>query len=448
MRDVPNDDDREFEEEAPHETGPLPVPAVYAVELPQDLVDDDAERSLRRLVRAGYVAYMVGGGVRDLLLNRKPKDFDIATDARPQDVKRVFRNCRIIGRRFRLCHLLYADQKVVECATFRRDPAREYEVLPPDLAPDHDCISVDPVRLAPKPQELPDDADLLIHHDNHFGGPHEDAVRRDFTINGLFYDVIRGLVIDYVGGMADLERRVVRTIGDPNVRFREDPIRILRAIKFSARLDMGIAPDVYDAMVEHRGDLSRAARPRVFEELLRLLRGGAAHRSIYLAWDMGVLGEILPELSTYLDDAPPGAEATWRRLCAIDRRVAEGELPSDVVLLTALLLGPIEEAISGVKNPERAFEELAEGITERLALPRRMRERTWAHVVALRRIAAGKTASITRRDLLLEALLLHELECEAAGRSLTAIEPDEDDEDGAPKKKRRRRRRKGAEGPE
>lgn len=445
MADLTSDDDLQYEEEGPPASGPLPVPAIYAVELPQDLVDEDAERSLRRLVRAGYDAYMVGGGVRDLLLDRKPKDFDIATDARPQDVKRVFRNCRIIGRRFRLCHLLYADQKVVECATFRRDPAREFEVLPPDLAPDHPCISVDPVRLAPKPQELPEGTDLLIHHDNHFGRPHEDAVRRDFTINGLFYDVIKGVVIDYVGGMADLERRIVRTIGDPNVRFREDPIRILRAIKFSARLDMGIAPDVYDAMVEHRGDLARAARPRVFEELLRLLRGGAAHRSIYLAWDMGVLGEILPELSTYLDDAPPGAEATWRRLCAIDRRVAEGDLPSDVILLTALLLGPIEEAITGVRNPERAYEELAEGITERLALPRRMRERTWAHVVALRRIAAGKTSSITRRDLLVEAMLLHELECEAHGRALTAIEGDDEDAGTSPKKKRRRRRRKGAE---
>lgn len=444
MTDVPIDDDAPYEEEGPPESGPMPVPAVYSVELPHELVDEDAERSIRRLVRAGYTAYMVGGGVRDILLDRKPKDFDIATDARPQDVKRVFRNCRIIGRRFRLCHLLYADQKVIECATFRRDPAREYEVLPADLAPEHPCVSVDPVRLAPKAQEVPEGADLLIHHDNHFGRPHEDAVRRDFTVNGLFYDVMRGVVIDYVGGMADLERRIVRTIGDPNVRFREDPIRILRAIKFSARLDMGIAPDVYDAMVEHRGDLARAARPRVFEELLRLLRGGAAHRSIYLAWDMGVLGEILPELSTYLDDAAPGVEATWRRLRGIDRRVAEGELPSDVVLLTALLLGPIEDAIGGVKNPERAYEELAEGITERLALPRRMRERTWAHVVALRRIAAGKTSSIARRDLLAEALLLHELECEATGRAPGVVESEDDDLD-APRKKRRRRRRKGTE---
>src|SRR5581483_2934706 len=159
------------------------------------------------------------------------------------------------------------------------------------------------------------DYDLLIRSDNVFGEAHEDALRRDFTINALFYDLDRRQVLDWCGGMGDIERRTIHTIGDPMVRFREDPIRILRAIKFAARLDLGIAPDVYDAMVACREDLGKAARPRLFEELLRLLRGGAAHRSMWLMWESGAMAIVLPELAAFLDDdeaTDGGAERFWR----------------------------------------------------------------------------------------------------------------------------------------
>src|SRR5690606_29641735 len=186
-------------------------PDLYPVEFDERRVDTAAAKVVKRLTRNGFEAYLVGGCVRDLLIGRRPKDFDVATSARPDDVRRLFRNSRIIGRRFRLVHVLYAGGRVVETATFRRNP---------------------------QSRDSKASEDLLIRNDNAFGEAHEDALRRDFTINGLFYDLERRRVIDWVRGMPDIERRTVNTIGDPVVRFLEDPVRILRAIKFSARLDL------------------------------------------------------------------------------------------------------------------------------------------------------------------------------------------------------------------
>ena len=171
----------------------------------------DAVKVISRMNRYGFVNYLCGGCVRDLLLGLKPKDFDLVTDATPRQVKRLFRNSRIIGRRFRLAQVIFLD-RILEVSTFRS--AAEA----PDLS-----------------------GDLLIHRDNVFGTPEEDARRRDFTINGLFYDLETERVLDHVGGLADLDRRVVATIGDPWVRFREDPVRMLRAIKFAARLDFRLS---------------------------------------------------------------------------------------------------------------------------------------------------------------------------------------------------------------
>src|SRR5512135_2548107 len=175
-------------------------------------IDPDALRVLYRLKEAGFTAYLVGGSVRDLLLGRRPKDFDLGTSAHPYQVKRLFRNCFIIGRRFRLAHVKFG-QKVIEVATFRRQvPPGETE---------------SPSAAAPEP------GDLLIRHENTFGTPEEDAFRRDFTINALAYDIATLSIIDYVGGLEDLRAKVVRSIGDPDDRFREDPVRMLRAIAFA-----------------------------------------------------------------------------------------------------------------------------------------------------------------------------------------------------------------------
>jgi poly(A) polymerase len=241
-------------------------PARYACTLDPRKIDPDAAKVVRRLVRHGYEAYLVGGCVRDSLLGRSPKDFDVATSAQPDDVQRLFRNCRIIGRRFRLAHVFFSGGKVIETATFRRNPTSEEKT----------------------------GDQLLIRRDNFFGRADEDAVRRDFTINALFYDLEAKQVIDWCGGVEDLQRRSVRTIGDPIVRFLEDPVRMLRAIKFSSRLNLGMTPNVYHAIVQCRGALAMAARPRLFEEVMRLLREGASQTCIWLAWETGVLDVLLP----------------------------------------------------------------------------------------------------------------------------------------------------------
>ncbi len=424
-----------------------PEPVVYAHTIPRRLLDADAAKVIRRLNRHGHTAYLVGGGVRDLMLGRKPKDFDLATSARPYEVRDLFRNCRVIGRRFRLAHVLFAGGKVVEVATFRRDPSQHYEVIKPKIAKKIPlCAGPKPVRLIPARNVDIDgeDADLLITNDNIFGEPHEDSIRRDFTINGLFYDLERGEVIDFVGGVADLEEHLLRTIGDPNVRFREDPVRILRAIKFSARLDMGLDPAVYDALVRHRPDLRRAAAPRVLEEVLRFLRGGAAQRSVFLAWDVGVLSEIAPEVASFLDDDPEGTELTFGRLKAIDALAAEDRLPNDAVLLSALLQGSIDDALEGATNVPSAYEEFIREFSLRLSLPRRLKDRIRLLTMAQRRLRAGRVQSIARREYFADAATLFALDLMARGEEVPAwaSEPSEALYDAEPRSRRRRRRRR------
>jgi poly(A) polymerase len=391
-------------------------PLVHAIDLDDERVDPDAAKVVRRLSRHGHEAYLVGGCVRDLLIGKKPKDFDVATSARPDDVRRLFRNSRIIGRRFRLVHVLFPGGKVIETATFRRAPQQE-------IARESD--------------------DLLIRNDNVFGDAHEDATRRDFTINALFYDVENRRVLDWVGGMPHIERRAVHTIGDPIVRFHEDPVRILRAIKFSARLDFGIAPDVYDAIVQCRGALSMAARPRLFEEILRLMRGGAAHRSIWLAWETGVLDILLPELATYLADSSEVDGVVWRLLGEVDRLTAERQAPlDDVVLWTALLLEPMREACGGARDRMQAAFELLEPLVDRLNVPRRIADAMRRIVAMLPRLESGRGGRFARTPIYPLAMELLHLSQTARGEVSNLSPPLEPVDASAAQPSRRRRRRR------
>src|SRR5688500_3686890 len=207
-------------------------------------IDPDALRVLYRLHHEHFTVYLVGGSVRDLLLGRRPKDFDIGTSAHPYQVKRLFRNCWIIGRRFRLAHVRFG-QKTVEVATFRRLVSAA-EQAAADASDD---------ILASIPDGVPlsnEDRDRLVHRDNTFGTPEEDAFRRDFTINALFYDIGTFSIIDYTGGLEDLRAGVVRSIGDPTERFQEDPVRMLRAVAMAARLDFTIDPPIDAAIAAHR----------------------------------------------------------------------------------------------------------------------------------------------------------------------------------------------------
>lgn len=355
------------EEQAAQSLAPHRIP----VELDAARIDQDAAKVVKRLTKAGYEAYLVGGCVRDLLLGKSPKDFDVATSARPDAVRDLFRNSRIIGRRFRLVHVLFGDGKVIETATFRRNPT-----------------------------ESDKSDDLLIRDDNTFGRADEDAARRDFTINALFYDLDASKVLDWCGGMSDIAARSVRTIGDPVIRFKEDPVRMLRAIKFSARLDLGIEPATYHALVSCRGTLAMAARPRLFEEVLRLLRGGAAHRSVWLMWETGILDVLLPELSSYLYDVPESDDRVWRLLDQVDALTARpGKDVDDIVLITLLLLEPMMEACDGQRDRITAGQEFLEPLIERLALPRRIADAIRRIVAILPRLAAGRAPKFQRSSL-------------------------------------------------
>ncbi len=345
----------------------------HDVFLEESSIDSDAAKVVRRLERHGFQAYLVGGCVRDLLLGGRPKDFDVCTSARPEDCRALFRNCRIIGRRFRLAHVLFGAGKVIEVATFRKNP-----------------------------QDI-DEEDLLIRSDNVFGEAHEDAIRRDFTINALFYDLDRRQVLDWTGGMEDIAKRTIRTINDPSVRFREDPVRILRAIKFAARLDLGIEPNVYDAMISHRDDLARAARPRVFEEVMRLMRHGATHRGMWIMWESGVMAVLIPELAAFLDDEeshPEAVAAFWRQLDAVDRMThARGPL-DDVILMTTLFHEPLQEAMAGSGDRNRAAGEFLIPVSERIALPRRLVDGMRRIVSLLPRLRAGRTTRAGKSEML------------------------------------------------
>jgi poly(A) polymerase len=374
----------------------------HAVDLAESRLDADAARVVRRLERGGFQAYLVGGCVRDLLLGGTPKDYDIATSARPEDVRALFRNCRVIGRRFRLAHVLFGGGKIVEVATFRRSPQTEVESEDADGADD-----------------------LLIRSDNVFGDAHEDAIRRDFTINALFYDLDRRQVLDWCGGMDDIARRTIHTIGDPTVRFREDPIRILRAVKFAARLDLGIEPDVYDAMVSCREELARAARPRVFEEILRLLRGGAAHRSMWLLWEVGAMAILLPELAAFLDDDEAtggGGDRFWRKLDAVDRRTQRRGKPlDDIVLWATLLSEPLAEAVSGDRDRSDSTAEFLEPIVERIAMPRRIADAVRRIHMMVPRLALGKGGRLLKNEVACNALEVLAIELESKGQTLDGL---------------------------
>jgi poly(A) polymerase len=284
-------------------------------------IDPDALKVLYRLKESQHIAYLVGGSVRDLLLGRHPKDFDIGTSAHPYQVKRLFRNCWIIGRRFRLAHVRFG-QKVIEVATFRRQLVAGEEVVQDGV---------------PAPDPSTPQGELLIHRDNTFGTPEEDAFRRDFTINALFYDIATFSVIDYVGGLEDLAVRIVRSIGNPDERVREDPVRMLRAIALAARLDFTIDPPILDAIRKHHQEIARSSAPRLLEEYYKILRAGSSEKAFRGLKDLGLLEPVSTELHRGATDS------LWRALANLDtyRRRFEStpETLTNAIVLGTLLVG-------------------------------------------------------------------------------------------------------------
>ena len=293
-------------------------------------IDPDALKVLYRLHHSHYVAYLVGGSVRDLLLGRTPKDFDIGTSAHPYQVKKLFRNCWIIGRRFRLAHVRFGT-KTIEVATFRRQVSAD-EVDLPDVPPEPTTTAAD--AASDRGGVDSDAQDRLVHRDNTFGTPEEDAFRRDFTINALFYDIGTFSIIDYTGGLADLRDGLIRCIGDPRERFLEDPVRMLRAVAMAARLDFRIDPPIDDAIASTRDEIARSAPARLIEELYKLLRSGSSERAFQMLAERGLLEPISRHLQ--VNAKPP----LWRSLSALDAYRRRFESIPDT-LTNAILMGSL-----------------------------------------------------------------------------------------------------------
>jgi poly(A) polymerase len=314
-------------------------------------IDPDALKVLYRLHDAGLTAYLVGGGVRDILLGRVPKDFDIATSAHPYQIKRLFRNCFIVGRRFRLAHVRFGT-KVIEVATFRRQVGLG-EGGPDNAEQAAGAGGTGPDAAGAESAET-DDRDHLIHRDNTFGTAEEDAFRRDFTVNALFYDIGTFSIIDYVGGLEDLRAGVIRCIGDPDIRFREDPVRMQRAVAFAARLGFRIDDPVLAGIARHRHELARAAPARLMDEYYKILRTGSAELTFRELEAAGLLEPISTVLDSGADDA------LWESLARLDafrRRftIVPARLTSAVLL--GSLLVPLGFSPGGwptwMEDPER-----------------------------------------------------------------------------------------------
>ncbi len=385
------------------------VPAPVSVpEIALARIDLNALWVVRRLRAKGFDAYLTGGCVRDLLLGKTPKDFDVATSAKPEELKQVFRNCRLIGRRFLLAHIFFPGGKVIETATFRANPIDIQEDLPEDL---------------------------LVTRDNVYGNIEEDAKRRDLTINGLFYDPVEGKVIDYVGGREDLEAGIVRTIGVPDIRFQEDPVRILRAIKFAARLGFRFEDETLAAMKKHTGEISRCAPARVQEELMRLLTSKHASIALVLCREVGILQTLMPELVEMLEcemlpevakeagdvsevvptvvATPAEREALLLGMLRGLDAVCEREANVNAAVAFASILLPAYLALEkSAQNERNWIDRLCVTWSERIRLARRDQDRIRLLLSAVRMFIDGDVAGnsaqfLVRKSWFRESLLLY-----------------------------------------
>lgn len=277
-------------------------------EIDESLIDTDALYVMSRLRESGFTAYLVGGSVRDLIAKKIPKDFDISTSALPEQVKQIFnRQCILIGRRFRLAHVRFGH-KIIEVSTFRTGE---------------------------------NDSGLILR-DNQWGTPEQDVLRRDFTINGLFYDPSTHSIIDYVGGWEDVKKRVLRSIGDPSVRFKQDPVRMIRLLKFRARFAFEIETEARKALIKNREEIIKSSPARILEEIFRMLESGSSAPFFMLMTESGLLGCLFPSLNHFL--LGKYGQEVFKYLSIADKISQNSpKNPIDRTLLTACLLFPILE---------------------------------------------------------------------------------------------------------
>ena len=317
-------------------------------------ISDSALKVLYRLHKAGYQAFLVGGCVRDALIGLHPKDFDVATNATPEEVRALFSNCRLIGRRFRLAHVRFG-REIIETATFR-------------AAANH------------KDDDSAHDQEGRIIRDNVYGTIDEDVWRRDFTCNALYYNIADFSIWDYAGGMEDVERRRLVMIGDPDHRLREDPVRMLRAVRFAAKLNFEIDKSVVDAMQNNVGLLTNVPAARLFDEFLKLFQGGHAERTFELLWQHGLFDEMFPATAQELEQDHEFGKFLQAALRNTDRRVKAEKSVTPMFLLGVFLWAPVkrlaairrsEEKMSESQSISLAAYEITSEQQRRISLPKR-----------------------------------------------------------------------------
>jgi len=320
----------------PSTTPPLRPPRLEPIviarpehKLSRKRVNTNALKVMGRLIRHGHKAYLCGGCVRDILIDRKPKDFDVVTDARPDQIKALFRNCRLIGRRFRLAHIYFKGGEIIEVSTFRK------------------LVPFDP------------DSDSPTQDENTYGTPADDAHRRDLTINGLFYDLENFAIYDFVDGIEDLKNGVIRIIGNPGERIREDPVRIIRAIRHAAGTGFTIEEETFNAIRQHAGEIAKANSSRVRDEFMRELCDGHAQRSFELMLETDLLFALMPAARSIYNGTNPHAEDNCRYLLAnlkgIDGAVKRKKSPSLPVKLAAFMAPMVkaQDFEARVNNPRQ-----------------------------------------------------------------------------------------------
>ncbi|MFO1531083.1 MAG: polynucleotide adenylyltransferase PcnB [Kiritimatiellia bacterium] len=404
-------------------------------------ISPEALKVLYRLREAGYTAYLAGGCVRDLLLGRTPKDFDVATNARPEEVRRAFGHCRIIGRRFRLAHVVFGP-KVIEVATFRSNPSGETR---------HAQVE-----------------DGLVVRDNEYGSPEEDALRRDFTVNALFYDIDTFSLIDFAGAMEDIRRRRLHCIGNPDQRYVEDPVRMLRAVRFAGSIGLEFEKETYDAILRNRHQLANAAPARLHEEMLKFLHSGSAETCLPMLLETGLLDFLFADWAAWWRESATDRDKEWiaAALRTMDRFKKNGHAASPA-LIYGLLFGSYHRALAARLQQEEGLLPVAaimeavtrhhRSITRNVTLPQKMMLHL-RHLVStpsrFERLDEHRAALLAQRYYFRDAVIFYKFSAPFTGAPAENVawwtdflrrapEVPPDDERLHPGRQRRRRRRRG-----
>jgi poly(A) polymerase len=447
-------------------------------------ISQAALKVLYRLHERGYKAYLAGGCVRDLLLGKHPKDFDVVTDATPQEVRRCFSHCRLIGRRFRLAHVIFGDE-VIEVATFRA--ASTADDTPEDLEDEEDLS--DPTDQTDLSEEDSDesegseesderptpknnrDRDSVVHEetgvvlrDNVFGTPEEDAFRRDFTINAMFYNIADFSIIDYVGGLKDIEKKVVHAIGDPDLRYQEDPVRMIRALRFASTLGINIEENTYEAILRQREHLAHASHARMYEEILKFFYSGSMNDAFDQWCETGLLDVMFPGYATWVREGSTEEDIAWLRVALQQMdKWKRHKVKASQELLYALYLAPYIRAkaaelteVSPRDALMTALQEIQAQLSARILIPKRILFRILDILTAQERFDDRRNPDrihrFVRRPYFRDALVFYKIDALAKGenradlisawsRDLADAPPPEPSRQRRPSRGRPRRRR-------